>query len=339
MTTTVPRDQIVRLMQIPESERHAEWIESSLQSAIALELSTIPPYLCGLWSIKDSTSQAARLIRDIVLDEMFHLGLVCNMLTGIGGTPGITTAAKAQTYPGPLPGGVNPTLRVYLSGLTKEYVCGVFMAIEMPEHPVARALEEGYPTIGAFYDALKLAFLQVQPTISTDKQLSAPIRKGDMLKPLTNLLDVVNAIELIKQQGEGTAISPDAPQVPQAGEEFAHYYKFGEIYHGHTLIQVDGEWVYQGAVVPFPEVYPMGEVPQGGWPNPASDVRGWLHDFNVAYTAILRGLDNAWAKGNQQALRDAVDEMPSLTLKAVPLLGHPLPGGGGNYGPEFRVTA
>jgi len=46
---------------------------------------------------------------------MFHLGLACNILSAIGGTPQILAAVP--TYPGPLPGDVRPQLTVYLGTL------------------------------------------------------------------------------------------------------------------------------------------------------------------------------------------------------------------------------
>jgi hypothetical protein len=333
MTTTAARqDQIVRLMRVTPAQRDLEWIKTSLQAAIGLELSTIPPYLCGLWSIKNSGEQAARRIRSVVIDEMFHMGLVCNMLSAIGGTPQIVAAAAP--YPGPLPGGVRPQLTVYLAGLTKTYVREVFMEIEMPEDPLARALEEGPPTIGAFYDALSEAFRQVQPAISMNNQLSRGIGTNN-LEPIRDLAGVEDSITLIKEQGEGTSTSPDAPQ---AAGEFAHYYKFGEIFHGRELRQVNGKWEFTGDVVPFPEVYPMGVVPAGGWPNPNPEVQGLLRVFNADYMSILENLEKAWAEGNEDALTSSIGTMFSLKSTADELLMTPLPGGGGSYGPEFRVT-
>jgi hypothetical protein len=330
-TAAAPQDQITRLMQVSQDQRDVEWIKASLQAAIALELSTIPPYLCGLWSIKSPAEQAAQLIRGIVLDEMFHLGLVCNMLRAIGGTPQIIAAAP--TYPGPLPGGVRPQLQVYLSGLTRTYVQEVFMEIEMPEAPLI--LEEGPPTIGAFYDALSKAFQQVQPALSVNGQLSEERIGANSLEPIKDLAGVEHSIALIKEQGEGTSTSPEAPQ---AAGQFAHYYKFGEIYHGHELRQVNGKWEFTGDVVPFPEVYPMGVVPAGGWPNPAPEVQGLLKTFNEAYTAILQDLERAWAEGNEGALYSAIGKMFTLKSAADTLFKIPLPGGAGSYGPEFRVT-
>jgi hypothetical protein len=334
MTATAPQGQIIQLMRVSPDQRDEEWIKTSLQAAIALELSTIPPYLCGFWSIKKPDEEAARLIKGIVLDEMFHMGLVCNMLSAIGGTPHIVAAAP--TYPGPLPGGVHPGLTVYLSGLTSTYIRDVFMEIEMPEQPLAfAAAEEEFPTIGAFYDALSEAFRQVRPTISTNNQLSQNLIGGNDLEPIKDLVGVEDSINLIKEQGEGTSTSPDAPQV--AGE-LAHYYKFGEIYHGHRLQQVNGTWEFNGDVVAFPEVYHMGVVPPGGWPNPDPTVQGLLQTFNTDYTALLQDLDKAWAEADPSVLGLAIRTMSSLTSTASKLMKAPLPGGDGVYGPEFRVT-
>jgi ferritin-like protein len=333
MTAAAAQGQIIRLMQVSPDQRDEQWIKTSLQAAIALELSTIPPYLCGLWSIKNSAEAAAQLIRGVVLDEMFHLGLVCNMLSAIGGTPRIVTAAPA--YPGPLPGGVHPQLIVYLSGLTSTYIREVFMEIEMPEHPLAFAtLEEEFPTIGAFYDALREAFRQVQPTISMNNQLSQKGIGRNDLEPIKDLAGVEDSIALIKEQGEGTSTSPDDPQ---AAGEFAHYYKFGEIYHGHELQQVNGKWEFTGDVVPFPDVYPMGVVPAGGWPHPDSEVQGLLQTFNADYTTLLQNLEKAWAAGDKSALSSAIGKMFSLKNTVDELMKTPLPSGDGSYGPEFRV--
>ncbi|MGH8349336.1 MAG: hypothetical protein ACRES5_22660, partial [Pseudomonas sp.] len=90
-------------------------------------------------------------------------------------------------------------------------------------------------------------------------------------------------------------------------------------------------------VVPFPEVYPMGVVPAGGWPNPNPEVQGLLRRFNADYMSILQDLEKAWAEGNEAALSSSIGTMFSLKGTADRLLMTPLPGGG-SYGPEFRVT-
>ncbi|MGH3440157.1 MAG: ferritin-like domain-containing protein, partial [Sciscionella sp.] len=85
--------KILELMQLPPDDHDLAWLQQALQAAVELEMATIPPYLCAMWSVKDLDSPVFSLIRNIVLEEMSHLGLACNMLTSIGGTPAINTPA------------------------------------------------------------------------------------------------------------------------------------------------------------------------------------------------------------------------------------------------------
>lgn len=65
-----------------------ENLRRHLQTAIEVEHSTIPPYLCALYSIKDGSNvEAAATIKSVVVEEMFHLILVANVLNAIGGSP------------------------------------------------------------------------------------------------------------------------------------------------------------------------------------------------------------------------------------------------------------
>ncbi|HYL97665.1 MAG TPA: ferritin-like protein [Blastocatellia bacterium] len=325
---------IPELMLVPSEQRDLAWLQSSLASAIELELATLPPYLCAYWSIKDSTTTAATLINSIVLQEMLHMGLAANMLTTIGGTPAIN--ANIPAYPGPLPGDVRPQLTVYLAGLSKDYLNDVCMQIEYPESgPIALFKGVSYPTIGAFYDAIRNAFLLVNPTFSGKNQLTAQVGSGkdNTVFPILSLADAEKAIQEIKEQGEGTSQSPDAVGF---GGELAHYYKFAEIYNGAALVKVKGKWQYTGDPIPFPDVYPMGRVPSGGWANPPGNVSSLLQQVNSAYQTILDGLQAAWATGSQDQLNDAIGNMFSLSGPAIQLMQIPIGGGSSyNYGPDF----
>ena len=263
--TTLPHDtRIHDLLAVPAEQYDLAWLQESLQVAVELELSTIPPYLCGYWSCQDSSSTAAQLILSVVLQEMLHMGLAANILTSISGTPSINT--RVPKYPGGLPGGVMPTLTVYLGGLTKAYVNGVYMNIEYPERgPLTPPPAQ--ETIGQFYDAICAALAQVGPPFTGNNQMQATIGEN-ALTPVKSLADAQAALTEIKEQGEGTSTSPDDGD----GSELAHYYRFGEIYNGALLVQVSGNWQYAGAPVPFPATYPMAPVPEGGWPNPPSNV-------------------------------------------------------------------
>ncbi len=326
--------KIVELMATPVDSRDLSWLQESLQAAVELEFATLPVYLSGMWSIKDQNSAAYKLINSVVLEEMLHMGFACNMLTAIGGTPTIV----APTYPGPLPGGVLPDLDVYLGGLSTKAL-DMYQAIEEPEHPLALVATD-HPTIGMFYDAIRELFQVLSPPISTDGQLTAtlhvpnPDGSGttitEQLTQLASLADALGAIATIKDQGEGTAHSPDSPEF---GGELAHYYRFGEIRHGRKFVEVDGNWSYTGDPIPFPDTYPVARVPQGGYPDlPASK------KFDTAFSQLVMRLQNAWSGGGENALNAAIGIMVGLYSLAKPIITTPLPNANGNYGPDFIPT-
>ncbi|MFJ8629461.1 ferritin-like protein [Streptomyces sp. NPDC093568] len=321
---------VARLMAVPADSRGVAWLRSALQVAVGLELATIPPYLCGWWSVKDHRGEVARMLRRIVGDEMYHLGIVCNLLVAVGGRPQIKAAAPV--YPGPLPGGVRAGVTVYLSGLTRPFVRDVMMAIEAPEEPLARSAQSS-PTVGEFYDGMLRAFRTVRPDLSVRGQVTQHI-DTDELRPVRDLDDVEHAIEIIREQGEGTAGSPidtfsdDRP---------AHYYAFGEIYHGRELRETEDGWRYVGPPVPFPDVRPMAPVPVGGWRNTSAHVGGLLFRFDAMYSTVLDSLDAAWAGGGSRSLGSGIRTMRGLERPAVELMETPIPGGRGTYGPRFRA--
>ena len=335
-STSGSKRTIVELLQVEDSARDLDWLQESLQNAVELELATLPVYLSGLWSIKTGSGEVFNLVKSVIMEEMLHMGFVCNMLKAIGGSPQI----RVPNYPGPLPGGVRPELTVFLAGLSHDSV-GMYMEIEKPEHPVALLAEETFPTIGAFYDAILGAFQTLSPPLSTTGQqahgLSVPNPAGagpNLSEPLTvlqTLADVEQAIATIKDQGEGTSTSPDAPEF---GGELAHFYRFGEIFHGKRLKQVDGQFKFEGDPVPFPDCFPVAQVPPEGYPDlPES------HAFDAKFTEVVTDLEQAWGTGGQDKLNDAIGAMVvSLRSLAKPLVQKPRPSGGGNFGPDFKLV-
>ncbi|MFF7640855.1 ferritin-like domain-containing protein [Streptomyces canus] len=319
---------MARLMAIPEAGRGVDWLRSALQVAVELELSTIPPYLCGWWSITDRSSQAARLIRRIIDDEMYHLGVVCNLLVAVGGQPRIRAAAPI--YPGPLPGSVRDGVTVYLSGLTKSLV-HMMMAIEAPEEPLALS-DSATHTVGDFYAAMLDGFRTVAPQLSARGQLTARIGSDD-LRPVETLLDAERSIDVIREQGEGTSSSPADSFTD---DHPAHYYAFAEIYHGRQLRQTTDGWTFTGAPVPFPDARPMARVPAGGWSRPSASVQQLLDRFDNTYTTVLASLDGAWADGGPRALGAAIHAMRALEEPAVRLMETGIPGTRSTYGPQFH---
>jgi hypothetical protein len=255
--------------------------------------------------------------------------VVCNLLVSVGGRPQIKAAASA--YPGPLPGGVRPGVTVHLSGLTRSFVHDVMMAIEAPDRPLARSLE-AEPSVGTFYGDILQAFRTVAPDLQERGQLSTRIG-SDVLEPVRTPDDVMRAIEIIKEQGEGTSSSP---ATAFEDDYPAHYYAFGEIYHGRRLRENDGGWEFSGAPVPVPDARPMAPVPAGGWSDAPGEVRRLLDGFDTTYHSVLHNLEMAWAGGGHRTLRTAIHTMRGLEHPAVELMERSIPDAPGNYGPQFR---
>ncbi|GGW55761.1 membrane protein [Streptomyces lucensis JCM 4490] len=342
---------IVALMGQPGPQRDGKWLQDALQQAIMLELATLPPYLCGLWSIKDPARDKAvhDAILAIIMDEMSHMGLVCNMLTTIGGSPRIDHADLVPKYPGHLPGGVRPQICVSLSGLTAASL-DMYCQIERPEDPVAEFEEPG-TSIGAFYGAIRQAFRQNPDLIKghrqVEKEMETAYGLGNNLVPLSTPEAVDDAIQVIMEQGEGSHSSPKNRYFGREGE-LAHYYEFRQILQGKKLVEVPTApegWAYEGEPIVMPETYRMGTVPRGGWaqepayrPDPA--VQELLTTFNQRYSELLGWLEKTWQAADPQEASDALDEaetkMRKLRLPARSLMQHELPDGSGQtYGPEF----
>ncbi|MFD0272632.1 ferritin-like protein [Kitasatospora sp. NPDC127111] len=345
---------IIELMDVAETDRSEEWLRDSLQQAVMLELATLPPYLCGLWSIREDDPDEAGvslMIKEIVFNEMTHLGLACNMLTTVGGTPVLASTAVVPPYPCPLPGGVRPQgLTVYLGGLTRESV-RMYSEIEKPVDPLAESTE-AFPSIGAFYDAIHRAFRQPGLTIRGTRQRDTDLGhgSGNRVFPLTALAEVEQAIQVIKEQGEGTSRSPDDPT---AGDgELAHYYTFRQIYRGRRLVRVQQDpprFDFTGDPIPLPAARPMAVVPRGGWAADPSTapvdpaVKDLLGTFNTTFSDLLRSLELAWTVEDPEKadghLNDAIGFMFGLGGPAVELMEKPLPNDPAKYyGPEFRYV-
>ncbi|WP_052863074.1 ferritin-like domain-containing protein [Streptomyces niger] len=346
---------VAELMQVADVKCGEEWLREALQTALMLELATIPPYACAVWSIKDveSTPGVYKTVREILFDEMSHFGLVGNLLSAIGGTPVLTDPEQLPRYPGPLPGGVNRGLTVQLSGFDRA-AAGMFAAIEKTDDPVVSARGEDYSSIGAFYAKVQRV-LSANRHLVGDKghQLQWPLQqvhgRGNDVKPLATWEAADEALTIIKEQGEGTSASPINPYPLDPGE-LAHYYAFLEISRGRKLENRSGRWEFSDRPVVIPPVYPMGRVPAGGWANDRGASRVpeavvvLLDEFNAYFSEMLRTFEAAWrtpdATDRLNTLRGAVSAMTSMRALARALMQIPQPGDPeATYGPEFRYVS
>jgi hypothetical protein len=322
----------------------AEDLMQALQLAIELEHSTIPPYLCALYSLKPGANlEVAELIRSIVVEEMLHMAQVANIFISIGGSPDIGHPRFVPQYPGPLPGGLRTGLIVRLRRCSIEQIRDCFMSIEEPEKMVKirrQALAIDNPvTVGWFYDQITQALEELNKNGhikfgNKDRQVSDWTGPGK-LYVIESLADAQQAIQQIKSQGEGT--SQTDPN--DAERELAHYYKFAEIVAGRRLVRVDKSFKFAGAVIPFD--------PDGVWamiddPNivryPAGSRASILaKQFADSYQGLLRALNQTF-NGDPGHLRQAIGVMYSLDLQARQLMQ--TPSGiqeGTTTGPSFQL--
>ncbi|NKB36412.1 MAG: hypothetical protein GKR93_04480 [Gammaproteobacteria bacterium] len=317
-----------------EIKYNLDWLRGALQSACEIELFTIPPYLYALWSIKDQEHYAAKSIRKVVMEEMQHLGMVCNLLKAIGATPDLTSEGRYPEYPEDLPDMIHSELEIGLSPFSKTSTLN-FMEIERPYRlgQVKQYLsvwsQESYNTIGQLYDAIAEAFKKLEPDLQLAGQITGP--RAPMA--ISSVEQAISAINQIKTQGEG---SIDDPNDPDGG--LAHYYSFGELHHGNKFDRNTGKWT--GEAISEAETFDILDVPKGGFernklPPQTTKV---LDDFNILYYDTIKGIETAWRAGRYPGFMSALENMFSLITIARDLMeNHHLEGKG--LGPEFLLRS
>jgi hypothetical protein len=372
------RDTIFELMSVPEEQCDLEWLKKSLQAAIKLEFSTIPPYLCALWSIDSRTPAekesnagpvspngfVADAIRDqIAREEMLHFAIACNLLSAIGGTPSLNTPDGIPTYPGPLPGLNNLDLIISLQGLTPAALF-VFLQVEYPEFkPVIPIGQRPVSTIGEFYTRILKEFdsLYTSGELTLNKDLQIDMTKTfffDKSYVVESMNDVTSAIQTIQRQGEGSDGMPedsikeeDKVAIGSTPKDLAHYYRFAEIFEGRKLIKVNNnKYDFLGEPVPFPEVYPMAKTPLGGYQKNDVPTAVWdeLEKFDQGFSKMMDELQKTWMPdpvtgkidSDATSLNDAIQTMRLIRNPAQKLIATPIFSDSsiGNYGPCFRLV-
>lgn len=277
-------------------------LQEALLTAIQLEFSTIPPYLCAQWSINTDSdpSDVSDMIQGVVVQEMLHFGLACNMYTATGGslTGQIATPEFVPTYPTQgLPGGVHPGLVVALLPVGNEAL-QTFMSIEYPEGPLAVQQPDtppppkppDPPAIGQFYQTIAAGFQTVFPngTLPNNPSLNQVVTSvdADQLFAINTVADALRAIEEITDQGEGSSTSPDEGTFDPS--ELAHYYTFAEVYYGKAVAQVGSSFQYSGAAITMPAAYSFTPQPP--------DAPG-QETFISTFTTLMTQMEQCWTSG------------------------------------------
>ena len=298
-------------------------LKEALQTAMRLEFSTLPPYLCAEWSIIDGQDPngVADKIHGIVLQEMFHFALAGNILSAIGGAFKLTSPDFLPNYPtDTLPGDIHQDLIVDLKPLSKDQL-QVFMQIETPEFPpveIEALAAPGPATIGEFYTTLSDAIQTLNPPIDQNAHF---VKKGKEVFQIASIQDARDAIERIKSEGEGAPGQPDQPANPA---QLAHFYIFKEIFVGNELAfdPNTGKLVpVAGKTIQLPGVSDF--KPSNANPNPSIA-------FNRLLAQLLSDLEACWTQGAN--LGQAIGDMDSLADEGRNLISR-------HIRPEFAAAA
>lgn len=303
-------------------------IQKDLQTAIELELSTLPPYLTAYFSIHPGTNvDAANAIRSVFMEEMLHLCLAGNTLVSIGGEVKLGKN-NVPKYPLTLEF-KGREFEINLEKFSKNAI-QTFRRIELPDDmpPLEMSLTatedldvDGY-SIGEFYNNIikELDELNQEYQLSgktlfsqdTSNQITETYfwRGGGKPIAVTDINSAKAALEQIIDQGEGAAASlydGDYDEYEQH-KDLAHFYKFSQVYfERHYLPDDDPKSPPTGAPmsVDYTQVYPMLKNPTHEAYAHNPDLQSLNHKFNQAYSLMLQQIEQAFA-GNPRVLYNAI---------------------------------
>lgn len=325
------------------SDHDLPWIRGALQTAIAIEYSTMPIYSTAMYSLEVQNYPAYNVIRSVLMEEMLHMSAAANMVAALGAKPRIKALDASGLSKG-LPGGVAPGLRARCAKLSRSQL-DTFMRIEAPESIVTPG--EGqppakYPTIGAFYEEIKQAVIDNADGVVA--AANGPMRANQVggnlgyacIDPLASqdiVEQFVSSIELIQDQGEGSDSTRTTG--PESDDELSHYARFAELRFGRRYTGPgDGDDAdpqlaesqrryYQGEVIAWPNVINMLAVPDDGYlallahDRNREDIETALEDFDAGCTRMVQALDDCWNGPVETAwpsLGRAVYEMNELRV-------------------------
>ncbi len=149
-------------------------LRTHLQGVVDLEFWTIPYYMTAMYSIKDPTSEAYRLIQAVVYQEMLHAQLASNIANAFGYSP----TFNAPVYQGtniphinfdldvPNPTFTYTPYSAELGPLDQQRVNGMCL-IEYPEwdtqrQPALNQHRSDYGSIAEFYDAVRVGVTELR---------------------------------------------------------------------------------------------------------------------------------------------------------------------------------
>ena len=252
---------------LPHLHRH-------LQSAVDLEFWTIPFYMAAMYSIKDPSSVAYRLLQSIVYQEMFHVELAANIANAYALSPAFGAPAyKGTMIPhlnfnldSPNPTQIYHPYSAEIGPLDKSRINAMCL-IEYPEWDTGHQPDltedvSQYGSIGEFYDAVEVGVIELADNIKGDRNqvnyfqsfynnFSQPILIENGVRGLPQ---VRKLITVIVDQGEGKTDGDQ--EIPETYQNTADgYYESWSHFKKFISIRDLEQWpdVYRGDANPAPE--------------------------------------------------------------------------------------
>lgn len=259
-----------------------EWdishLKTHLQYAVDLEFWTIPFYMSVMYSIKDPSNVAYRLIQSVVYQEMFHVELAANIANAYGHPPSF----KAPIYQGqkiphldfkldkPDPTTIYHPYSAEIGPLDEKRINAMCL-IEYPEwntgyQPDLQEDVTQYGSIGEFYDAVEVGAIELandlkggRNQINQFKYFYNDFMQPTITKESTEGLSQARIlIQAIVDQGEGK--TDGDVEIPEDYQNTADgFYQSWSHFKKFTTIRDSENW---------PEIY-------SGVPNPDRGTPGY----------------------------------------------------------------
>ncbi|KAG8908752.1 hypothetical protein FRB99_002990 [Tulasnella sp. 403] len=277
-------------------------LKQHLQTAVLIELYTIPLYLYAAYSIRDNLPATRKIIK-ITKQEMLHLGLSGNILCATGGTPRLFGDMYTPIY---------PQREYFLVWWITQHSMQPYPQVERPEpRPevlVRDNILQDYNSIGTFYQEVRKGVAVLSRRIeeaggnlfipSTFCRQFGP-QDGKLTKEpyvvVTNATTADAAMELIIEQGEGTGSS--GREIP--GGMQSHHEVFTELY---SLSQ-EGE-------VPYHDI--VENIDASNYAE--EKFHGLMIACDAAYSYLLMTIEIMWQYDGDQRRNLVANNITNLML-------------------------
>ncbi|MBZ0091329.1 MAG: ferritin-like protein [Sulfuricellaceae bacterium] len=235
-----PVDQLTPKEQAKVKELEAKYtraeilarLKSCLQTAVEIELATLPIYLYAYYSIKRQPStttvplnlfanKAGGVIMSVSVEEMLHMTLAANILFALGGvpkmygkSPNFQSEAGGTNLPHHKPLGPDgKPVAIPLAGLSYDTLWG-FLEIEYPQSTAEALVDDNWSTIGEFYSYIRCL-------ISTQQVQDSDFTAGAQEKQIPDAYYGQNNIDTVYP---GSTYTPSAvPSEPDSAASVAQY--------------------------------------------------------------------------------------------------------------------